>query len=232
MGLFRKASPATGLDREQIAAAFLRGEGLEIGALHLPLRLPPGARARYVDRMSVADLRRQYPELANKPLVTPDIIDNGETLATVADGSADFVVANHFLEHCEDPIRTLQNLTRVLRPGGILFCAVPDKRTCFDRDRATTTLDHLLRDHREGPEGSRRDHYIEWARDVDKLVEPYFSAQVNGYMEMRYSIHFHNWTPEAFLEFLVHVLREQLVPAELVHFTSRPEEMIALLRRR
>ena len=42
----------------------LASYGIEIGALHHPLPVPPEARVRYVDRMPVSELRRQYPELA------------------------------------------------------------------------------------------------------------------------------------------------------------------------
>ena len=61
-----------------------------------------------------------------------DVIDNGETLQTLPDARQDFVVANHFLEHCQDPIGTIVNHFRVLKPGGVLFMAVPDKRWSFD----------------------------------------------------------------------------------------------------
>src|SRR5437763_15908927 len=59
--------------RVALARLYLRGEGIEIGALHNPLPLPRRAKARYVDRLSVADLRRQYPDLRDKPLVKVDI---------------------------------------------------------------------------------------------------------------------------------------------------------------
>ena len=90
---------------------------------------------KYVDRMTVAELRRQYQELAGDPLVETDIIDNGEQLTTIRDETQDFVIANHFIEHCQNPIQTFQNLFRVLKPGGVLYVAVPDKRFTFDADR-------------------------------------------------------------------------------------------------
>ena len=34
---------------EHAAAVYLKGSGIEIGALNLPLRVPPSARVRYVD---------------------------------------------------------------------------------------------------------------------------------------------------------------------------------------
>src|SRR2546421_7775018 len=60
------------LGRELIAETFLKGEGIEIGALHNPLLVPNSAKVKYVDRLSVADLRRQYPELDSQQLVDVD----------------------------------------------------------------------------------------------------------------------------------------------------------------
>ena len=137
--------------RDAIAAIFLRGDGIEIGALHQPLHLPASARVKYVDRMTVPELRRQYEELADMPLVETDIIDNGEQLTTIGDSTEDFVIANHFIEHCQNPIQTFHNLSRVLKLGGVLYLAVPDKRFTFDADRPCTTIDHIMRDFSEGP---------------------------------------------------------------------------------
>ena len=68
--------------RAEFASRFLAGEGLEIGALHLPLAMPPQARPKYVDRMSADQLRSEYPELGGWTLTDPDLIDNGELLET------------------------------------------------------------------------------------------------------------------------------------------------------
>jgi len=135
-----------------MASHFLRGEGLEIGALHSPLPVPGSCRVRYVDRYDLDGLRREYPPLANVPLVPVDVIDDGEKLETIAAESQDFVISSHFLEHTQDPIGTIRRHLRVIRPGGILFVAVPDKRfLSFDQKRPVTTLEHLYRDYEEGP---------------------------------------------------------------------------------
>ena len=54
------------------------------------------------------DLRREYPELTDWNLTPVDVVDDGEKLLTIAEESQDFIVANHFLEHCENPIRTIE----------------------------------------------------------------------------------------------------------------------------
>ena len=143
------------LTRENIADLYLQGQGIEIGALHHPLTVPEDVKVLYVDRMSVVDLRKQYPELNDLPLIEADILANGEDLETIADNTQDFVIANHFIGHCQDTIGTIQNMLRVLKPGGILYSAIPDKRASFDVDRDITSLDHIWRDHIEGPAGSK-----------------------------------------------------------------------------
>lgn len=104
--------------RRRVASAHLAGAGVEIGALHHPFPAPDGCSVEHLDRLSAADLRAEYPELGDQPLVEVDVLDDGETLATLSDESVDFVIASHFLEHSQDPIGTLRNHVRVVRTGG------------------------------------------------------------------------------------------------------------------
>ena len=218
--------------RWRIARRFLRGSGLEIGALHRPLRVPSGARVRYVDRFDAAGLRRHYPELRAQKLVGVDVIDNGEELSSQADLSADFLIANHFIEHTEDPLGTLANHLRVLRQGGILYLAVPDRHQTFDADRPATPLEHVIRDHREGPGWSRAAHYEEWARLVEKVPRELVSGRARALEEEGYSIHFHVWDPREF-EAVLDFAREQAkLPFSVEALTENGHEFIAILRRK
>src|SRR5258708_2733742 len=205
-----RQEPHAKLSRELIAATYLSGNGIEIGALHNPLQVPSRANVKYVDRLPIAQLREQYPELNDQELVAVDILDDGERLSTLSDASQDFVIANHFIEHSQDPIGAVVNMLRVLKPGGVLYLAIPDKRCCFDSDRPVTPLAHLLRDHAEGPEWSRAQHFEEWARLVNKAGDDVeVEKQAAELIEMDYSIHFHVWTPFEMLE-LVRELRKMV----------------------
>lgn len=141
------------LNRETIARMFLKGKGIEIGALNNPLKVPAAARVKYVDRMSLKELEQEYPEMNPKTFARVDILDDGERLETIEDNSQDFVIANHFLEHCENPINAIENMLRALKNGGILYMSVPDKRFTFDSTRQITSFQHLMRDYREGAGG-------------------------------------------------------------------------------
>jgi SAM-dependent methyltransferase len=218
--------------RRSLARRFLHGDGLEIGALNLPLALPHGARVRYVDRMTVPELRAQYPAWDAWELVEPDIVDDGERLTTIPDASVDFVVANHFIEHTEDPLGTLASHLRVLRPGGVVFMAVPDQRATRDRTRSLTTVEHVLRDHRDGPEGSRQEHFEQWARAWEDATGDAVARRARELQDSRYSIHFHVWTPGTFAEMLVAGRRELGLPLEIEALQPVRHEFIAILRRR
>ncbi len=55
-----------------------------------------------------------------------NVVSKGDVLPMFEDGSLDFVVARHNLEHYHEPVRTLCEWKRVLRPGGRIGVVVPD----------------------------------------------------------------------------------------------------------
>lgn len=218
--------------RTRLAVRYLRGDGIEIGALQAGLPVARGARVRYVDRLTVDGLREQYPELRDVSLVVPDIVDDGEVLGSIPDGSLDFVAASHFIEHCENPIGTLRNQLRKLRPDGVLFLVVPDKRATFDAPRAVTTIEHLVRDDRGGPEWSRRGHYEEWVYEANQVDPADADGTVERLLAQAYSVHFHVWTPTAFLDLLSFCRGELGLPFELRAFERGDAEFVVVLSKR
>ena len=205
-------------------ARWLEGDGIEIGALHQPLPVPEGARVTYVDRLDEAGLREHYPELAGSRFAPVSVIGSAEDLSAFADRSLDFVIANHLVEHLEYPIRGLLEFRRVLKPGGILYMALPDRRLTFDRDREPTPLEHLLEEHRHGAEANRRAHYLEWANKVDGKQGREAEAHADALLESGYSIHFHVWTPDSFIDFLVAARREAGLDLQLLEFGAAEVE--------
>ncbi len=190
--------------RGDVALRFLRGDGIEIGALDFPLRLPRGTQVRYVDYLDEEGLRSVHSSTlrGGRPLVVPDVVDDGARLGSFPDSSLDFVVANHMLEHVEDPIDALQNQLRVLRPGGVLYLTLPDARESFDAPRERTTPEHLLRDHLEGPQVSRREHYEECAQHIEGHRGETLTKRVLEMEAENLHPHFHVWEPVTFAGFL------------------------------
>ena len=227
-------SGARKLDRERIAAMYLQGEGIEIGALHYPLEVPPGVRVRYVDRLPEDELRQQNPQVSNLPFVKVDIFDDSQKLSSIDDDSQDFVIANGVLEHFENPLLALQNMLRVLKNDGIIYMSVPDKRYTFDVDRQITPLEHLFQDYNEEPDRIREADLEEFARAVDEMKGDEASKQwaKNSYRKMDFGIHFHVWTQMEILELLVAVKRRLNLPFDVELIYCMGYEVIVILRKR
>jgi SAM-dependent methyltransferase len=219
-------------ERKRIAARYLTGSGIEIGALDAPTPVPPGAIVRYVDFRSLAELHRQYPELDAESFVPVDVVDDGERLDKFDDASIDFLIANHMLEHCENPLGTLRNHLRKVAPGGWLFYAMPNMRCGFDVARPLTTFAHLVADEADGGKASRHGHFLEWARLVNKFDDD-DAAEENAQacIAVGYSIHFHVWDGNTWLEFLSRARVHLGNLFEVRHFELSGPEMISVLYR-
>jgi SAM-dependent methyltransferase len=222
------------------------GLGLEIGALHCPLPLPPGARARYLDRHRVEALRRLRAD-AGAGIVDTDILADGFTLGCIADASQDFVIANHVLEHASDALGALDHWLRVLRPDGVLFVAVPIGARCADRGRTATPLEHFIDDHRIAAAGDwqtlreRNRAHVEEHLDVAAPAlarergEPWTPPR-GGAREREIArllgadasqIHHHVFTPESFAALL-----GLLAPAARIERVARSSvEIVGIARK-
>jgi predicted SAM-dependent methyltransferase len=157
----------------------LSGDGIELGALNSSLDLSGNtrvARVRYVDRWDKAEVLHHFPELQSdsSTIVETDVkCDFIRGLTAFDDRSVDFVIACHIIEHMPDPIFFLDVCWRLLRPGGILFLAVPDKTyLTFDAKRSLTPLKHLTEDHAKQVREVEDHHIEEFLRLSENLDIP------------------------------------------------------------
>lgn len=188
--------------RRALSKFYLRGRGIEIGALHRPLPVRMGTRVSYVDRYDRENLRKEYPELRSYNLVKVDITDDGENLNKIASGSQDFIIANHFLEHCRNPLGTLETFLDRIKPNGILYITVPDKRYTFDSKRDLTSFAHIAGDY--AGKNSDDPHFLEVAAGGKfKKVTPDLKRKAKELKESKYSIHYHVWDFNAYADFLL-----------------------------
>lgn len=213
----------------------LSGHGLEIGALHNPARLPPGATVSYVDQFDVDELRRRNPEVPADAVVAPDIICDSHRLDGVPDGSVDFIVASHVVEHLHNPIAALLDWRRVLVDGGRVVCVVPDGRFTFDRGRPFTGLQHLLWD------------YVNDGSDLKALSDLFHIAECNLNMhatlerdsavelartifDETYDTHFHVWSFATFSGHVRTLIERYGFPYRIASADSDEEaEMVVVL---
>jgi SAM-dependent methyltransferase len=183
-------------------SAQLSGKGLEIGPLHRPMVKHAGMQVEYIDRCTVAELRAHYPELNDLPLVEPDIIGNAETLDNVAAESYDFLIAAHVIEHMKNPLASLAQWLRVLKPRGLLYLLVPDKRATFDKKRVRTTVPHIILDYQRPSESRDYEHYLDYAIHVHDKTYHEAIEEADRLIKTDYSIHFHVFLPGDVIDLL------------------------------
>lgn len=138
--------------QDQLLAGINRtGLGLEIGPGYNPI-LPKraGWNVLSVDHADQAALIEKYHQLGvdTAGIEPVDIVWRGGPLheAVPEDllGRFDYCLASHVIEHIPNPIAFFQSMARLLKPGGVLSLAVPDKRYTFDFFQpATSTADWL-----------------------------------------------------------------------------------------
>lgn len=215
--------------RDFASHRFIKGSGIEIGALNHPVRLFHGAQVRYLDRLTSEEARRAYPDLGDDELVEVDLIEDGETLSSIAEASCDFVIANHLLEHCRDPIATIGNMLRVVRFDGILYLAVPDKRFTFDAARPLTTYEHVQRDYEQGPGVSDALHYEE--KMGRALIGDHQARRLAEFFAARTDVHFHVWTQREIVELFLNVKRDFGFPIELEMIARNGAEIVVVVRK-
>jgi SAM-dependent methyltransferase len=199
--------------KRALAARWLRGRGLEFGALHQPLAIDASrATVVYADRWSRGEAIDLFPELRSEfdADLTAAIVDpvyridlDTHDLSSVESEQFDFFVANDVMEHLANPIRFLKSVSDVMTPGSRLFLSVPDRHFTHDANRGSTTRRHLWREYR------REVTTVDDRHVVDDLVAgnkpiPSSERERKAYFDewRRRSFHVHVWDDESFSRLL------------------------------
>lgn len=203
-----------------------------MGPGHQPFPLPVDARARYVDRWQPAENGARFPELGASIFPTPDVAVNFDLdrLSPLADGSCDFVICSHVIEHLAEPIGFLADIHRVLRPGGVVLLLIPDRRRTFDAARRATPLAHLVAEHAAGVTTVDDEHLVDFLTNAGDGAsylgvpeDPDERARWFAWHRER-SIHVHCWSEDEFPEVIAHTARALGLAWELVDALSTGAE--------
>jgi SAM-dependent methyltransferase len=146
---FRKGVRASRRDKILANLDLHALEGIEIGALASPLVRPGEGNITFIDHADTKTLQEKYRadssvDIAN--IVQVDAIWGAQTLQECLgrDKKVDYVVASHVIEHVPDLITWLSEIRGVLRPGGSLRLAIPDRRYTFDYLRFESRIHDVL----------------------------------------------------------------------------------------
>ncbi|MCY7275340.1 MAG: class I SAM-dependent methyltransferase [Phormidesmis sp. CAN_BIN44] len=219
--------------------------GAEIGPLDRPVVTRRMGQIRYVDHDTTEALWIKYADPANhvdtSKIVEVDYVWGEKSLSDLLQGEApiDYVIASHVIEHVPDFIGWLNEVKAILKPGGILSLAIPDKRRCFDYHRQLTktadVVEAYLRNSKTPSPRQIFDHLssavtfggnIAWDRSVDatQLVHCHSTAEAwvtakNSFTTGDYcDVHCWVFTPISFLKLLSDLTDLDLLKFEVVQF--------------
>lgn len=154
----------------------LDGLGLEIGPSHNPLLAKrDGYDIRIADYLDQPGLQDKYRGV--RPTERIEEVDYvlapGRMTDSISD-RFDYIVGSHLVEHTVCLVSFIQDCEALLKPGGVLSLAVPDKRYCFDRFRERSGIGRVIDVYRAAPgvhsEGSVIEHHLNIVRKGDQVA--------------------------------------------------------------
>lgn len=222
---------------------------LEIGPFCRPLLTGP--QVEYLDVLDAQALRARAVSHGLDPAGCPPHIHHVGDLAQV-DRTYHAVVSSHAIEHQPDLVRHLNEVERVLAPGGAFYLLVPDKRYCFDHFLPETSIAQVMQAHAEG----RRVHSLasviehgaltthndsgrHWAGDhgappADRAAAVAAALSRHGAAEGGYvDVHAWQFTPDSFREMVTTLNALGLIGlevAEVYDTVAGRNEFAAVLR--
>lgn len=227
---------------------------LEIGPFGRPCIR--GDNVRYFEVLDQASLQARADVIGYAVSEIPYIhyVEPTGDLSVVKDSFA-AVVSSHCIEHQPDLVYHLQQVERILEPGGRYFLIVPNKLYCFDRYIAESTIANVVDAHRNRYRVHRLESVIEhraltthndplrhwsgdhadptyWATVASRtraaLAE--FDAAKGGYVD----VHAWQFTPESFrkiIEQLIDLKLTSLAPVRVYETPINRNEFTAILQK-
>lgn len=126
--------------------------GLEVGASYNPVApRRDGWNIEIADHTNSSALREKYARWGVDGGAIEDVdhvINEKGLFSSIGQAERyDFIIASHVIEHVPDFVQFLVDCEKLLKPGGILSLAIPDKRFCFDVLKPVSTLGQILQAH-------------------------------------------------------------------------------------
>lgn len=142
------------MDRRETIRSLFDANGciLEIGPSHQPVfAKSAGYNVEILDHASAEDLRLKYVglDLNLDEIEQVDYISDGRPLHEVIPHRSryDLIFSSHVIEHTTDFLGYLKSCELLLKTGGVIGLAVPDKRYTFDILQQVSTTGQVLQAH-------------------------------------------------------------------------------------
>jgi SAM-dependent methyltransferase len=146
------------IKRADLANPHLKGRGVEIGGGSTPHILERHIEVTHFDVRSREELATYFAteniDIQVHPL---------EDFNNIFPQGADFLIAHHVLEHTPNPIETLLNWHKMVKPDGTIVISLPNHLLCGDDKRLVPPIEHLLADYcfeSDGDDFSSLEHIL------------------------------------------------------------------------
>jgi SAM-dependent methyltransferase len=225
------------------------GSILEIGPFFAPVATGPNVK--YFDVLATPDLITRGTSLGHDVSKVPEVdyvSPNGDL--SIITESFDAVLSSHCIEHQPSLIRHLEEVYRLLNPGGSFYLIIPDKRYCFDHFLPISTIADVLEANDDRTVHSVRnlvehralmthnDPVKHWAGDHGEPGPPsqrvdLIKASLAEHSSTEYiDVHAWKFVPETFrqiMEDLVNLGYSNLVPERVYNTPFNCHEFCAVL---
>jgi predicted SAM-dependent methyltransferase len=142
------------MDRRDTIRSLFNGSGriLEIGPSHQPVFAKrSGYDVETIDHASAEELRKKYAEhnVNLDEIEEVDYVSDGGPLHEVIPHREryDLIFSSHVIEHTTDLLGYFKSCELLLKPGGVIGLAIPDKRYMFDIFQPVSTTGRVLEAH-------------------------------------------------------------------------------------
>ncbi len=232
------------------------GFGLEFGPSHRPIAPKRnGYKVHIVDHIDKQGLLNKYSghNVNLDAIEDVDYVWAGEPLSQLIGSTSayDWVIASHVLEHIPNPVLFLAECNRLLKNGGIVSLALPDKRYCFDHLSPISTtgqlIDAFVNDSKRPTPGQVFDHFSSSCKIDGKITWPPGSVgaislihSFNQAIQLTDKVikssdyvdsHCWRFTPESFRLIVLDLNTLGLIDFDIVYLEADRHEIFAKLKK-
>ncbi|MEP0883663.1 class I SAM-dependent methyltransferase [Trichocoleus sp. ST-U3] len=196
-----------------------KSEGLEIGACDLPTVSKEVGNCEFADFRSAEEMIRLWNLPPETVMPVKYILQRYSEVHTQINKKFDFVVLCHVIEHIPNVIGYIKDLHNLLKPGGVIIIACPDKRRTFDASRPSTTIEHLLDDYYNNCNYPSLEHILEFAKAASddlrqksiKSPKEFYEWGCKNFESGMADAHCHVWTDEEFFNQISYLIEAGMI---------------------